>query len=102
MDYARGRRAAKRDGGDRLTLDEAAELSGSKGVDLLALDDALNELAKMSPRQSRIVELKFFGGLRIGEVSEVLGVSSATVERDWAVARAWLHREISRTACDES
>ena len=102
VDYARGRRAAKRDGGDRLTLDEAAELSGSKGVDLLALDDALNELAKMSPRQSRIVELKFFGGLRIGEVSEVLGVSSATVERDWAVGRAWLHREISRTACDES
>jgi RNA polymerase sigma factor (TIGR02999 family) len=102
VDYARGRRAAKRDGGDRLTLDEAAELSGSKGVDLLALDDALNELAKMSPRQSRIVELKFFGGLRIGEVSEVLGVSSATVERDWAVARAWLHREIRRTACDES
>ena len=102
VDYARGRRAAKRDGGERLTLDEAAELSGSKGVDLLALDDALNELAKMSPRQSRIVELKFFGGLRIGEVSEVLGVSSATVERDWAVARAWLHREISRTACDES
>lgn len=73
-----------------------------QGVDPLALDDALNELAKMSPRQSRIVELKFFGGLRIGEVSEVLGVSSATVERDWAVARAWLHREISRTACDES
>jgi RNA polymerase sigma factor (TIGR02999 family) len=102
VDYARGRRAAKRDGGDRLTLDEAAELSLPKGVDLLALDDALNELAKMSPRQSRIVELKFFGGLRIEEVSEVLGVSSATVERDWAVARAWLHREISRTACDES
>jgi RNA polymerase sigma factor (TIGR02999 family) len=102
VDYARSRRAAKRDGGDRLTLDEAAELSGSKGVDLLALDDALNELAKMSPRQSRIVELKFFGGLRIGEVSDVLGVSSATVERDWAVARAWLHREISRTACDGS
>lgn len=102
VDYARSRRAAKRDGGDRLTLDEAAELSGSKGVDLLALDDALNELAKMSPRQSRIVELKFFGGLQIGEVSDVLGVSSATVERDWAVARAWLHREISRTACDES
>jgi RNA polymerase sigma factor (TIGR02999 family) len=102
VDYARGRRAAKRDGGNRLTLDEAAELSESKGVDLLALDDALNELAKMSPRQSRIVELKFFGGLRIGEVSEVLGVSSATVERDWAVARAWLHREISRTASDES
>jgi RNA polymerase sigma-70 factor (ECF subfamily) len=71
-------------------------------VDLLALDDALNKLAKMNPRQCRIVELKFFGGLSIGEASEVLGVSSATVERDWAVARAWLFREISRTARDES
>jgi RNA polymerase sigma factor (TIGR02999 family) len=102
VDYARNRRAAKRDGGERLTLDEAAELSGSKGVDLLALDDALNELAKMNPRQSRIVEMKFFGGLQIGEVSEVLGISSATVERDWAVARAWLYREINRTECDET
>jgi len=102
VDYARNRRAAKRDGGERLTLDEAAELSKSKGVDLLALDDALNELAKMNPRQSRIVELKFFGGLSIGEVAGVLRVSSATVERDWAVARAWLFREISRTARDES
>ena len=103
VDYARKRRAAKRDGGERLTLDEAAELSGAKGgVDLLALDDALKELAKMSPRQGRIVELKFFGGLSIGEVSEVLEVSAATVERDWAAARAWLHREISRMANDES
>lgn len=102
VDYARKRRAAKRDGGERLTLDEAAELSESKGVDLLALDDALKELAKMSPRQSRIVELKFFGGLSIGDVSEILDVSSATVERDWGVARAWLHREISRMASDES
>jgi RNA polymerase sigma factor (TIGR02999 family) len=102
VDYARKRRAAKRDGGERLTLDEAAELSKSKGVDVLALDDALKELAKMSPRQSRIVELKFFGGLSIGEVSQVLDVSPATVERDWSVARAWLHREISRMASDES
>jgi RNA polymerase sigma factor (TIGR02999 family) len=102
VDHARNRKAAKRDGGERLTLDDAAELSGSRGVDLLALDDALNELAKMNPRQSRIVELKFFGGLSIEEASEILGVSSATVERDWAVARAWLYREINRTACDES
>ena len=102
VDYARKRRAAKRDGGERLTLDEAAELSKSKGVDVLALDDALKELAKLSPRQSRIVELKFFGGLSIGEVSEVLDVSPATVERDWGVARVWLHREISRMASDES
>jgi RNA polymerase sigma factor (TIGR02999 family) len=95
VDYARNRAAAKRDGGSRLTLDEATELSGSKGVDLLALDDALNQLSKMNPRQSRIVELRFFGGLSIEETSEFLGVSSATVERDWTAARAWLHREIS-------
>lgn len=102
VDYARKRRAAKRSGGERLTLDEAAELSESKSVDVLALDDALKELAKLSPRQSRIVELKFFGGLSIGEVAGILDVSAATVERDWAVARAWLHREISRMASDES
>lgn len=102
VDHARSRSAAKRGGGERLTLDEAAELAWSKEVDLLVLDDALNELAKMSPRQSRIVELKFFGGLSIAEVAQVLEVSSATVERDWSVARAWLYREISGTARDGS
>jgi RNA polymerase sigma factor (TIGR02999 family) len=94
VDHARVRSAAKRDGGSRLTLDEAAELSEPRGVDLLALDDALNQLSKMSSRQGRIVELRFFGGLSIEETSEFLGVSSATVERDWTVARAWLHREL--------
>ena len=97
VDHARNRYAAKRDWGDRLTLDEAAELSKSKCVDVLALDDALNQLASMSPRQCRIVELRFFGGLSIEETAEFLEVSSATVEREWAVARAWLYREISRT-----
>lgn len=102
VDHARRRRAVKRDGGERLTLEEAAELAGSKGVDLLALDDALNELAKLNPRQCRIVEMKFFGGLSIGEAAEVLAVSTATVERDWTVARAWLYREINRTGGNES
>jgi DNA-directed RNA polymerase specialized sigma24 family protein len=64
-------------------------------VDLVALDDALRILSQMSPRQSRIVELRFFGGLSIEETSVFLGISPATVERDWAIARAWLHREIS-------
>jgi hypothetical protein len=78
-----------------LTLDEAAELSKTKGVDLLALDDAFNQLSEMNPRQSRIVELSFFGGLSIEvRVSESLvGYRRARV----AVARAWLYREISRT-----
>ena len=83
VDYARGRSAAKRDAGSRLTLDEAAELSKTKGVDLLALDDAFNQLSEMNPRQSRIVELSFFAGLSIEETSEFLGVPSATVEREW-------------------
>jgi RNA polymerase sigma factor (TIGR02999 family) len=102
VDHARGRKAGKRDGGTRLTLDEAAELSRSQSVDLVVLDDALNELSKMSPRQSRIVELKFFGGLSIEETSEFLEVSPATVEREWAVARAWLYREINRTESHDS
>jgi RNA polymerase sigma factor (TIGR02999 family) len=79
VDHARGRYAAKRDWGDRLTLDEAAELSKSKCVDVLALDDAMNQLALMSPRQCRIVELRFFGGLSIEETAEFLEVSSATI-----------------------
>lgn len=98
VDYARSRKAGKRDGGTRLTLDEAGDFSRSKDVDLLALDDALRQLSRISPRQSRIVEMRYFGGLSIEEISEFLGVSSATVERDWTVARAWLHREISRAA----
>jgi RNA polymerase sigma factor (TIGR02999 family) len=98
VDYARSRKAAKRDGGSRVTLDVAAELAMPKGVDLLALDDALNQLSKMDARQSRIVELRFFGGLSLEETSNFLGVSSATVERDWTVARAWLHREIRGSA----
>ncbi|HLX83123.1 MAG TPA: sigma-70 family RNA polymerase sigma factor [Terriglobales bacterium] len=106
VDYARNRGAAKRDGGEKLTLDEASELTElkglEKGVDLLALDDALNELAKLSPRQSRIVELKFFGGLSVEEIGQVVNVSRATVERDWSVARAWLYRAMSGTACDGS
>lgn len=95
VDYARNRGAAKRDGGNRVNLGEAAELGQPKGVDLVALDDALRILSQMSPRQSRIVELRFFGGLSIEETSAFLGISPATVERDWAIARAWLHREIS-------
>ena len=94
VDHARNRSAGKRDGGQRLSLEEAGELGKSKRVDLIALDDALKSLSAMNPRQSRIVELRFFGGLSTEEISSFLGISTATVDRDWATAKAWLHREI--------
>jgi RNA polymerase sigma factor (TIGR02999 family) len=94
VDFARSRRAAKRDH-LKLSLDEALASSPGKSFDVMALDDALKELARLNPRQSRIVELRFFGGLSVEETSEVVGASPATVQRDWTIARAWLHREIS-------
>jgi RNA polymerase sigma-70 factor (ECF subfamily) len=69
-----------------------------KNVDVVALDDALNTLAEVDPRQSRVVELRFFAGLSLEETSEVMGIATATVQRDWTAARAWLHREISRSS----
>jgi RNA polymerase sigma factor (TIGR02999 family) len=96
VEYARGRRAAKRGGGRTLTLDEATTLLKGKSTDLLALDDALNGLAQLDPRQSRIVELRFFAGLSIEDTSHVLGISPATVKRDWITARLWLYDQISR------
>ena len=97
IERARRRRSEKR-GGDpqRVSLDEVADLADRRAADLVALDDALNGLAKIDPRKSRLVELRYFGGLTIDETAEVLGVSSPTVERDWRAARIWLHREISR------
>jgi RNA polymerase sigma factor (TIGR02999 family) len=98
VDHARRRGAAKR-GGDclTLTLDEAIAWPQQKPLDVVALDDALKRLAGMDPRQSRIVELRFFGGLSIEEASEVLEISPATVKREWATARLWLQREMSRS-----
>jgi RNA polymerase sigma factor (TIGR02999 family) len=97
VEYARNRRAAKRDGGQTLTLNDTIALVRSKSVDLIALDDALEGLAKLDPQQSRIVELRFFGGLSIEETSRVLDISAATVKRDWTTAKIWLHHEMSRT-----
>jgi len=95
VDHARSRKYAKRGGAlQKLSLSEADRFAREPDVDLVALDDALNSLAAMSEQQSRLVELRFFGGLTIEETAEVLGVSHATVERDWAVSRAWLRREI--------
>lgn len=93
VQHARGRNAAKRGGGDcRLSLDGAVAFSHQSDVDLLELDRALSELAKFDEQQSRIVELRFFSGLSIEDTSEVLGISPATVKRDWVTARAWLYR----------
>jgi RNA polymerase sigma factor (sigma-70 family) len=73
-------------------------VSKQKDVDVLSLDDALKTLAKIDPRQSRVVELRFFAGLSLEEISEALEIAPATVQRDWTAARAWLHREISRNS----
>lgn len=97
VDYARASQRAKRGGGAIvLALDEHLHTPGHKSLQLIALDDALNDLERLDPRQSRIVELRFFAGLSIEETAEALHVSKATVNRDWITARAWLLREIRR------
>ena len=97
VDHARSRNYAKRGGAQqKLSLSEADQIGGKPDVDLVALDDALTTLSAMNERQSRIIELQYFGGLTIKETAEVLGVSHATVERDGIVAKAWLRRELSR------
>lgn len=99
VEYARGHNAAKRGGNAcRLTLDEIAELPQQLDVDVVALDKALTELSEFDAQQSRIVELRFFAGLTIEDTSEVLGVSPATVKRDWVTARAWLYRAMTGEA----
>jgi len=96
VEHARGKGAAKRGGSaPRLTLDEVEALPLQMDVDVVALDKALSELSAMDEQQGRIVELRFFGGLTIEDTSEVLGISPATVKRDWVTARAWLHRAIT-------
>jgi RNA polymerase sigma factor (TIGR02999 family) len=101
VDHARNQRAAKRGGGVcKLALDEAEEDPLPRDVDLVALDDALKALAIMDEQQSRVVELRFFGGLSIDDTAEALGISSSTVKRDWVTARAWLYRELDRSLDD--
>jgi RNA polymerase sigma factor (TIGR02999 family) len=96
VDFARSRRANKRDGGCRIDYDDLHFLPISRDVELLALDDALSELSRMDNRQATIVEMKFFGGLSSPEISEVLRISRATVDREWATARVWLHRQMAQ------
>lgn len=95
VDYARSRNAAKRDGGYRLALDDDLAFK-TRSVDMVALDDALNELTKLDQQQSRIVELRFFGGLSIEETSRALNLSPTTVKRHWASARLWLYQQIAK------
>lgn len=94
VDHARRTRAAKRDGGERVTLDESVADRSGRTVDLIALDDALARLAALDPRQARVVELRYFSGLDIEQTATVLGISPATVKRDWTFARAFLQREL--------
>ena len=95
VDHARRHRAQKRDGErEKVEFDEALSPTASRSVDLIALDDALQDLAKLNPRHCQIVELRFFGGLTFEEAGEVLDVSSRTAEREWRMARAWLHRVV--------
>lgn len=99
VDHARGQHAAKRGGGmQQITLNDANQPAAGDSdncMDVLALHEALDRLAALDPEQARLVELRYFGGLNIEETAEALGVSPATVKREWAVARAWLRRELS-------
>lgn len=95
VDFARNRASLKRGGAlTKVDFEEALNFSPEKSEDLIVLDEALTELAKLSERQSRIVELKFFGGLTEEEIAEVLKISPATVSRDWKFARVWLYRQV--------
>ena len=97
VNHAAARAAAKRGGGARkLALDEAAGLAGGREVELIALDEALKELEKLDQRQSRIVELRYFGGLSLEETAEALDLSPATVKREWSTARLWLRRRMKQ------
>jgi RNA polymerase sigma factor (TIGR02999 family) len=98
VDHARGHRAAKRGDGSKLALDDAMDFPQAQTVDVIALDDALTDLSRLDERQGRIVELRFFGGLSIEETAGVLGISPATVKREWAAARAFLASEMGKTA----
>ncbi len=98
VDHARARASKKRGGeSSRIALDEALAEGAGEDMDLPALDEALRRLAELDPRQVKIVELRFFGGLSIEEAAELLALSPATVKREWSSAKAWLRRELSRS-----
>jgi RNA polymerase sigma factor (TIGR02999 family) len=99
VDHARARLTEKRgSGGAVVSLDEAIDVSDERAGQLLALDDALERLAELDPQNSRVVELRYFGGMTLEETAEILGVSRATVIREWRAAKAWLYGELSRSS----
>ncbi len=99
VDHARGRLRAKRGGGQaKVSLDEGLPLTTERDADVVALDDALQRLATLDPRQAQIVEMRFFGGLTVEEVALALGVSKRTVEAEWTLIKAWMRRELSPDA----
>jgi len=96
VDHARTKKRAKRGGSDiKVSLDDAAVAVKGQDLDVVAVDEALSRLARIDEQQSRVVELRFFSGLTVEETAEVMGISPATVKRDWSMAKAWLHRELS-------
>ena len=98
VDYARQQQYQKRGGGaQRITLDEKLQIAAGQTADLVALDEALKNLAKFDPRKARVVELRFFGGLNVDETAEVMGIHPNTVIRDWSAARSWLYKAVTRT-----
>jgi RNA polymerase sigma factor (TIGR02999 family) len=101
VDHARRRAAAKRSGAQPVTLDTGMAIAENREPDLLVLDKALSRLAELDPHQSRLIELRFFGGLSIVETAAVLNISPATVKREWATARAWLKREMRPKDADQ-
>ena len=96
VDHARARLASKRGAGCMVTLDESANILNNQPLDLVALDDALTELARLDERQAGIVELRFFAGLSVEDTARALDISPATVKRSWTSARLWLYRELNR------
>jgi RNA polymerase sigma factor (TIGR02999 family) len=94
VDHARGRLAAKRQGGMRVTLSEAVDVADQSEVDVLGVDAALTRLFELDEQQARVVELRFFGGLSIQETADALHISGSTVKRDWTMARTWLSRDL--------
>ncbi|MGE0129752.1 MAG: sigma-70 family RNA polymerase sigma factor [Blastocatellales bacterium] len=97
INHAEARRAAKRGGeAERISLNDVDRFKVEEEIDLVALNEALKRLERIDPRQGRIVEMRYFSGLAIEEIAEALGVSPATVKREWSAARAWLRRELSR------